>query len=40
MYVNTVIPFTMCLWVGKALPAQCVQRGQTLLAGDQADESS
>ena len=34
-----MIPFAMCLWVGEALLAQCVQRGQTLLAREARQRS-
>ena len=34
-----MIPFAMCLWVGEALPAHCVQRGRTLLAREARQRS-
>lgn len=34
-----MIPFAMCLWVREALPAHCVQRGQTLLAKEARQRS-
>lgn len=34
-----MIPFAMCLWVGEALPAHCVQRGRTLLAKEARQRS-